>query len=96
MFTPGGQIRKDITKMIGLKHYESLVYLQIADSISEDILLRKWSELERIPSVREMAVTLEVNPNTVQRTYTFLQSKGIIFNRRGIGYFVQKGGRELT
>ena len=41
-------------------------------------------------SLRELAVTLEVNPNTVQRSYDFLQQKGIISNRRGIGYFVEE------
>ena len=43
-----------------------------------------------MPSVREMGMTLQVNPNTVLRTYDFLQQKGIIFNKRGIGYFVDE------
>jgi GntR family transcriptional regulator len=38
--------------------------------------------------VRELAVQLEVNPNTVMRTYEFLQGQNIIHNQRGIGYFV--------
>jgi len=70
------------------------IYLQIADHIIENILLEKWPEGERIPSVREMAVQLEVNPNTVARTYNFLQEKAIIFNKRGIGYFVAENGYE--
>lgn len=64
------------------------IYLQIADYISEQILLGKWPPGERIPSVREMAGMLEVNPNTVIRTYDFLQVRDIIFNKRGIGYSV--------
>ena len=64
------------------------IYLQIADFVCENILLRKWNAGDRIPSVRELAVTLEVNPNTVMRTYEFLQQKQIIFNQRGIGLFV--------
>ena len=64
------------------------IYLQIADYVCEHILLSKWSIEEKIPSVREMAVALEVNPNTVMRTYELLQSKNIIANKRGIGFFV--------
>jgi DNA-binding transcriptional regulator YhcF (GntR family) len=62
------------------------IYLQIADYICEQILLGKWPPGERIPSVRDLASMLEVNPNTVMRTFEFLQNKEIIFNKRGIGY----------
>ena len=64
------------------------IYLQIADYICEKILLKQWVIEERIPSVRELAMQLEVNPNTVMRTYEFLQQQNIIYNQRGIGYFV--------
>jgi DNA-binding transcriptional regulator YhcF (GntR family) len=64
------------------------VYLQIADYICERILLQEWKTDERIPAVRELAVQLEVNPNTVMRTYEFLQSQNIIQNQRGVGNFV--------
>ena len=64
------------------------IYLQIADYVCEHILLGKWSVEEKVPSVREMAVALEVNPNTVMRTYELLQTKNIINNKRGIGFFV--------
>jgi GntR family transcriptional regulator len=67
------------------------IYLQIADYVCERILLKEWKPEERIPSVREMAVQLEVNPNTVMRSYEFLQQKEIITNQRGIGYFVSAG-----
>jgi len=68
------------------------IYMQIADLICEKILLFIWKEGERIPSVREFAVTIQVNPNTVMRTYTFLQEEGIIINQRGVGFFVSEGG----
>jgi DNA-binding transcriptional regulator YhcF (GntR family) len=64
------------------------IYLQIADFVCEKILLKEWPPGERIPSVRELAIQLEVNPNTVMRTYEFLQQQEIIFNQRGIGFFV--------
>ena len=68
------------------------IFLQIADLICENILRKQWKEDDRIPSVRDFAVSLEVNPNTVNRTYTYLQDKNIIYNQRGIGYFVSNGG----
>src|SRR5215469_16480111 len=63
------------------------IYLQIADYVCEKILLKEWLPGQRIPSVRELAVQLEVNPNTVMRTYEFLQQESILFNQRGIGLF---------
>jgi GntR family transcriptional regulator len=67
------------------------IYLQIADHICEQVLLDKWKAEDRIPSVRELAVQLEVNPNTVMRTCEYLQQYDIIYNKRGIGYFVAAG-----
>ncbi len=72
------------------------IYLQIADYICENILIEKWKSDERIASVREFAVDIEVNPNTVMRTYSFLQEKGIIYNKRGIGYFISDHAYKLT
>ena len=72
------------------------IYLQIADIMCENILTENWAVNERIPSVREMAVSLEVNPNTVMRAYAFLQDKEIIYNKRGIGYFVAKDAYKKT
>ena len=66
------------------------IYLQIADFVCEKILLKEWPPGERIPSVRELAVMLEVNANTILRTYEFLEQKSIIFNQRGIGFFAAK------
>lgn len=63
------------------------IYLQIADYVCEQLVLQKWPPGDRIPSVRDLAVTLEVNPNTAMRAYEFLQGQNIIFNKRGIGYF---------
>ncbi len=63
------------------------IYLQIAEYVSEQVLLGRWPVGDKIPSVRELAAELEVNPNTVMRTYEFLNQKGVISNKRGIGYF---------
>ncbi|MDB4924711.1 GntR family transcriptional regulator [Mucilaginibacter sp.] len=64
------------------------IYLQIADYVSEHITLGKWLPEEKVPSVRELAVELQVNPNTVMRAYEYLQQHEIIFNKRGLGLFV--------
>jgi DNA-binding transcriptional regulator YhcF (GntR family) len=68
------------------------IYMQIADYFCETILKKEWKANEKIPSVREIAVQVEVNPNTAIRAYTFLQDQGIIYNKRGIGYFVAEDG----
>ena len=70
------------------------IYLQIAAYISEHILLSKWTKDEKIPSVRELAIQLEVNPNTVVRAYEFLQNKEVIYNKRGIGFYITDDAAE--
>ena len=72
------------------------IYLQIADHISERILSGSWKPGERIPSIRELAEAIEVNPNTVMRSYGYLQDLGIIYNQRGIGYFVAEDAYDKT
>ena len=73
------------------------IYLQIGDYVCEQILLGRWNEGDRIPSVRELGVALEVNPNTVMRAYDFLQSRDIIFKERGVGYFASdNAGQKIT
>ena len=67
------------------------IYQQIADRICERILQQEWQAGERIPSIRESAVELGVNPNTVTRSYQALLDREIILNQRGKGYFVTEG-----
>lgn len=69
------------------------IYLQIADYMYDRILGGDWPDGERIPSIRDMAIQLEVNPNTVTRTYTLLQEEGTLENQRGIGYFTANDAR---
>ena len=64
------------------------IYLQIADQIRDRILAGEWHGGERIPSIRELAVSIGVNPNTVTKSYQALLDREIIENQRGIGYFV--------
>ena len=71
------------------------IYLQIADNIGDKILNGNLQPDGKIPSVREMAADIEVNANTVARTYEFLQQSGIIYTKRGLGYFVAPDAREI-
>ena len=64
------------------------IYLQIAGYVGEHILRQQWLPDQKIPSVRELAAALQVNPNTVMRTYELLQSQETIYNKRGLGFFV--------
>jgi len=72
------------------------IYLQICDAISEQILSGALRPDERIPSVREYGAEIGVNPNTVMRSYEKLTGDGIIYNRRGIGYFICPDAQQVV
>jgi len=71
------------------------IYLQVADRLSDEILAGKYEEGGRIPATREYAATVEVNVNTVVRSYESLEQAGIIVMKRGLGYFVAEGAAEI-
>ena len=70
------------------------IFLQIADQIRDRVLEGEWEAGERIPSIRELAFELGVNPNTVTRSYQALLDWGIVVNQRGRGYFVSDRAAE--
>lgn len=70
------------------------IYLQIAEYVCEQVLLKNWLPGNKILSIRDLAIAMEVTPNTIQRTYDFLTQKEIITNRRGVGYFIEDDGLE--
>lgn len=72
------------------------IYQQIVEYVQDRILRGEWDDEARLPAVRELAVQLGVNPNTVQRSYSTLQDDGLIYNQRGVGYFVAAGARERS
>ena len=72
------------------------IYLQISDVICEKILSGELRAEDRLMSVREYGALIGVNPNTMMRTYEKLTNDGIIYNKRGIGYFVCPGARETV
>ena len=71
------------------------IYLQIVENIYDRILTDEWKGDERVPSVRDLAVELQVNPNTVMRAYELLQNTGIIENKRGIGNFLGSDAKQM-
>ncbi len=70
------------------------IYQQIADRLMDQLLAGTPPADERMPSVRDVAVSLGVNPNTVMRSFDYLQQEGIIYNRRGVGYFASADAKE--
>lgn len=86
----GGEKTKEIMEF----RKQKPIYLQIADRLMEQILSGDPAEDERMPSVRDVATSMGVNPNTVMRTFEYLQGEEIIYNRRGVGYFVAADARK--
>ena len=70
------------------------IYMKMADRLRDEILADKYQDDDRIPSVREYAVLLEVNTNTAVKAYDELARANIIYNKRGLGYFVTKGAKK--
>ncbi len=72
------------------------IYLQLAERIMDAIIAERYTPGSRIPSVREYAAEVEVNPNTVVRSYEYLEQKGIVYNKRGLGFFVADNAPEVV
>lgn len=72
------------------------IYLQIGDVICEKILSGELKAEDRLMSVREYGALIGVNPNTMMRTYEKLTDDGVIYNKRGIGYFVCPDARKTV
>lgn len=73
---------------------DKAIYIQMADRLCDEILAGTYQDDDRIPSVREYAVMLQVNTNTAVKAYDQLARDGIIYNKRGLGYFVTQGARK--
>lgn len=64
------------------------IYVQIAERLCDEVLSGTYGAGQRVPSVREYSVLLEVNVNTTVKAYDYLAQRGVIYNRRGMGYYV--------
>ena len=64
------------------------IYLQIVDQIKVKIITGVYKPGDKLPSVREMAVEMQVNPNTMQRAYSYLEMEGLVYSQRTSGRYV--------
>ena len=72
------------------------IYLQICDQLYGQILSGDLKADDRLLSVRDLGIELGVNPNTIMRSYETMQAAGIIYNKRGIGYFISSEAKDLV
>lgn len=72
------------------------IYLQIADTICEKILNNEYGVNDRIPSIREMGALLGVNPNTVMRSFEHLKLIEVIYDKRGVGFFIDPNAKKIV
>ena len=73
---------------------DKAIYLQMANRLCDEIVAGTYKDDDRIPSVREYAVMLQVNTNTAVKAYDQLARDGIIYNKRGLGYFIAPDARD--
>ena len=71
------------------------IFQQIVENLEEQVLRGELAPDERIPAVRDYAMTIEVNPNTVVRSFLELEEAGVIFKKRGLGYFLSADAKKL-
>ncbi|MCR5362851.1 MAG: GntR family transcriptional regulator [Bacteroidales bacterium] len=73
---------------------EKTIFGKVAYLICEEILKGNYAADDRIPGVRDLAATYEINYNTVIRAMEVLQREEIVYQKRGIGYFVAADAKE--
>lgn len=73
---------------------EKSIYLQISETIEDDILRDILLEEERVPSTNELAKLYAINPATAAKGVNLLVEKGILYKKRGIGMFVSSGAKD--
>lgn len=71
------------------------IFIQLAESIEDDILKGVFEEESQIPSTTEMSVTLKINPATSAKGVNMLVDENIVYKKRGVGMFVSTGAKEI-
>lgn len=82
--------------MRGTLNDQSLIYLQIAQMLEDDILRGVYHEEEQVPSTNELARAYNINPATAAKGINRLVADGILYKKRGIGMFVARGGSQAV
>jgi len=80
----------------GILNDQSLIYLQIARMLEDDILRGVYREEEQVPSTNELARAFRINPATAAKGINLLAASGVLYKRRGIGMFVAPGAEEAV
>lgn len=73
---------------------ESPIYIQVSQAIEDGILNGSYIEEKIIPSTTEIAINFKINPATVAKGFNLLVENGLIYKKRGVGMFVEKGSKE--
>ena len=82
--------------MHGILNDQSLIYLQIARMLEDDILRGIYQEEEQVPSTNELSRVYNINPATAAKGINLLVADGILYKKRGIGMFVSQGAGETV
>ena len=82
--------------MHGTLNDQTLIYLQIAQMIEDDILRGVYREEEQVPSTNELARAYHINPATAAKGLNLLTADGVLYKRRGVGMFVSPGAERLV
>ena len=82
--------------MRGTLNDQSLIYLQIAQMLEDDILRGVYQEEEQVPSTNELARGYNINPATAAKGITLLVADGVLYKKRGIDMFVASGAEETV
>ena len=81
--------------MRGTLNDRSLIYLQIAQMIEDDILRGVYAEGDQVPSTNELSRAFSINPATAGKGINLLVADGILHKKRGLGMFVTEGAKRL-
>ena len=73
---------------------DSPIFQQIVEHLEEQVIRGELLAEERVPAVRDFALEVEVNPNTVMRSFLELEEAGVFFKKRGLGYFLSPDAKE--
>lgn len=71
------------------------IYEQVVEQIEKQVARGIWRTDDKLPSVRQLAMELSLNPNTVQKAYSELLNRGIIYSVKGRGNFVSDSGKDV-
>ena len=71
------------------------IYLQIAERVMDEILADQYKADERVPGLRDYSVLLQVNVNTIVKAFDILTTRGILYNKRGLGSFVAPEAKDI-